>query len=93
MSLCGIICTCPCFNTLHLCYCQQQGMGFSFFFILRREKKCAFRAGCWLLTHENTERFLEDVFVCEYNNDFQSIQTKVVKNWTYFPLSIQKSKH
>jgi beta-glucosidase len=35
--------------------------------ILRREKKCAFHAGCWLLTHENTERFLEDVFVCEYN--------------------------
>jgi 6-phosphogluconolactonase len=25
--------------------------------VLRREKKCAFRAGCWLLTHENTERF------------------------------------
>ncbi|MDR1531447.1 MAG: hypothetical protein LBS62_04560, partial [Clostridiales bacterium] len=35
--------------------------------ILRREKKCTFHAGCWLLTHENTERFLEDVFVCEYN--------------------------
>jgi ATP-binding cassette subfamily B protein len=34
--------------------------------ILRREKKCTFHAGCWLLTHENTERFLEDVFVCEY---------------------------
>jgi hypothetical protein len=35
--------------------------------ILRREKKCTFHAGCWLLTHENTERFLEDVFVYEYN--------------------------
>jgi hypothetical protein len=40
--------------------------------ILRREKKCTFHAGCWLLTHENTERFLEDVFVCEYMPDVKS---------------------
>ena len=48
-------------------------------FILSTEKKCTFPCHLRLLTKENTERILEDVFFCEYRKEVAAVEFNHVK--------------